>query len=273
MNYLEFHCICLNLPILLRRIITKGGIILIRKISLVGVLLFSSLASFSTVSASESPTNELPEKIVENGFEIEYLEYSDTFQKLQYTNLLTGEVEFLEIEYDGDDVTTTSITDDNVVEMKRDGDIFTEHNLTTNEISVTDLANETDEKVINRSKKVSSSKLQPTNSGDVSPMVVPGGQGGEYYLQHTWYRSKSIDRNDLSYIVGLIVTISTKSVNAGIASGTALWYFNSKAPNIWYKEQIYYWKDMPHYLGISIMYYKYPDYTNYINSTWRTVNH
>lgn len=230
-----------------------------KKIVMAGVLTFTTLSTsvFAYANDQVRPTDK---KVVEpDEFDIQYLENTDTYQKIKFTNTKTQEVEYLEVVIEENKTEYTAQFDNKEVVVTRGEDYVTEHDLQTNEVKFTDLKAEPNE--------------QQSKLNDVGILAVPAPvDPGQYTYSHSITGSRSTDVAAISLVAGIIASIYGGPV-IGTCTTIATYLWGIKAKNVWYKSDHYLWRDSYHYPASYTKYYAYPDYTNFINSIWKTVNH
>lgn len=233
-----------------------------RKILLVSVLFLSSCL-FSNISyAAEgnlvSTTLDL-EVNFGNDSHYEILEDTDVFQKIKFTNVQTGEVEYLEATINGDDIVYRAFYD-NMEAVIADNSL-TLHNLSTGEVEIRDIT------PIDGNAGVMQS-ISLDGNADIGTQSVPV-DGTHYELYNTYKSSKSLDVGTEAFIVGVLAAICGVPITHAILLTTASYYYGIKAANIWYIQDLYLWRNSFHYQASNYKFYRYPDYTNFINSVWK----
>lgn len=225
-------------------------------ISLACIMLLFSIIFSSGLSPSVAHANSLDTTNLNSNenYEIEYLENTDVYQKIKFTNKETGETEYLEADLTNNeyraiynDEQTKQQTE--VLITKEEDSIVTE-NLTTNEQKT--------EKIFNLSSE-----------NNIQQRGLPGGNG-DYQLQATFKGSKSLTNNGtatVSLAAGIIASIYGGPIT-GIVVSIASYLVTAGAPTFYYVHELYYYKGFPVYPAAFVKYYENSNYTGYINSVY-----
>jgi len=233
----------------------KGGTYMSKKIIYLTciMLLFSVIASsgFSLNVANAMETTNLNSN---ENYEIEFLENTDVYQKIKFTNKETNEIEYLEVDLTKNEY--RAIYDDKQTKQQTEVLITTEEdsivieNLMTNE--------KTTEKIYNES-----------NENTVLPTALPGGNG-DYQLQNTWKGSKSLTDNGtatVSLAAGIIASIYGGPIT-GIVTTIASYLVTKGAPTFYYIHELYYYRGAPGKPASFVRYYENSNYTGYIDAVY-----
>lgn len=231
---------------------------------LCSVLLFTMVSSSVKIPVSADVGSPLEiNHEFEDKYKVEVVEETDTYEKVKYTTLSTGEVEYLETDLSGDipEYIATYYDEETNQEMEvvitNDGDEVVIHNLTTNEV----------EKEAIQKELV----LEAKNKDVVGTMNLPGGNG-EYVKVHTFNGKKTVTdamSSSISLIAGVVAGIFYGK-KAGIATTIAMAIMTSGAPQFYYKHELYYWRDIPSYPAYYVRYYEYSNHTGYYGAAWNT---
>ena len=203
----------------------------------------------------------------------EFEEYTDAYKKMKITNILTDEVEYLEITSKGDSTDFLSLDyNENPVYQISYNDI---DHTGTQKIFET---GETKDLFAGSAKTLT---LNEPTSDAVSPLALPGGNG-DYVLYGSFKYNQDITVATVSAITALVITIVYRGLpqNTPIddviyaaAAGIALLYYSITAPKIYYIQEIYLWHDYLSKPAAWVRYYKYHDYSGFIDATFVKVNH
>lgn len=238
-------------------------------ISICTVLLFSMLTSFSTVFAQDGPTpknevfsNDVVAEAAED-YTVETLVENEEYQKIKFTNNLTGEVEYLEADLSGEEAVYTATYFDEETQKEHEVQTYKEENeiviqnLTTGEVERDEL--ETDVENVVKDENA------------FSVMNLPGGNG-EYVKQATINGKKTITdamSGSVALIAGVVASVYG-GIIAGIATTIAVHLMGLGAPVFYYKHEIYWWRDLPTWPATYVRYYEKSNHTGYINAAWKT---
>ncbi|WP_374965543.1 hypothetical protein [Lysinibacillus sp. RS5] len=216
-------------------------------------LISSSVLSFSIANASSMETTNLNS---DEKYEIEYLENTDVYQKIKFTNKETGEIEYLEVDLTNENPEYLATYNDKQtkeqteVSITKEEDSLVIENLTTNEKKT--------EEIFNLS-----------NENTVLPRALPGGNG-DYKLQNTWKGSKSLTDNGtatVSLAAGIIASIYGGLIT-GVVTTIASYLVTKGAPTFYYIHELYYYKGAPAKPASFVRYYEKSNYTGYIDAVY-----
>lgn len=225
---------------------------LLTSLVLIGSLVSPSLLSSSTANASPVENNI---QNISPSFEIEYLENTDSYQKIKFTNKDTGEVEFLEVDLSKENPEYRATYKDEQTEQQtevvitKEEDSIALENLTTNETKK--------EKIFN------------LEDNTIQPLALPGGNG-DYQLYHTFKGSKSLSESGastISLIAGIVASIYGGPVT-GIVTSIATYLLTAGAPKFYYIHELYYYKGASAKNASFVRYYENSNYTGYINAVY-----
>lgn len=228
-----------------------------KKLSLLTcIMLLFSLISASGLGIANANTMETTDLNSNENYEVEYLENTDVYQKIKFTNKETGEIEYLEVDLNNNeyraiynDKQTKQQTE---VLITREEDSIVTENLTTNEIKT--------EKTYNL-------------SGNIGTRALPGGNG-DYELQHTFKGSKSIVDDGvttISLIAGIVASIFGGPVT-GVVTGVASYLLFKGSPAFYYIHELYYYKGFAAKNAKFVRYYENKDYSGYIDAVYHNFN-
>jgi hypothetical protein len=194
-----------------------------------------------------------------NGYDVQYIKDTPDYQKIKFTNLETKEIEIVESKMvDGNRIFTAKSKDEQV-QITRELNKLKVTNENTGKAEYTDLGSPSD-------SDVQSISINGNVQGIV-PMDIPN-DGDIWRYETTWKGSRGLDVTGASAIAGIIASIYGGPIT-GVVTSIATFYASYKAKNIWWICDLYSDYSNYYHMGESYSFYRYPDYTNYINETWR----
>jgi hypothetical protein len=170
------------------------------------------------------------ETVTQNGYEIEILDKTDKYEKIKFTNISTGKVEYLESKLKNGKYEYYATIDGEKQKIKTKND--------------------------NEKKTKDKNKLEDSN-GDITI------QASWIYLYST-EGSSSLRVATISVIAGILASIYGGTVT-GVITSAATYLASINAEEVWYRIGRYQEKDSRgcHIQDVTV-FYEYPDYTNYI---------
>lgn len=226
-------------------------IIYLTCLTLLFSIISSSAFSFSIANASSLETNNLDSN---EKYEIEYLENTDTYQKIKFTNKETGEIEYLGVDLSKENPEYLATYNDKQTKQQTEvlitklEDSIVIENLTTNETKT--------EKIFNL-------------EDSIQPLGLPGGNG-DYVLEHTFKGSKSLVDNGvatISLIAGIVASVFGGPV-VGVVTTIATYLLSAGAQKFYYVHELYYYKGAPAKPASFVKYYENSNYTGFINEVY-----
>ena len=222
-------------------------------------LLTCLMLLFSLISTSAFSSNIANASSVENinlnsneKYEVEYLENTDVYQKIKFTNKETGEVEYLEADFTKENPEYHATYTDQQTKQQTEVLITTVEesmittNLTTNETKT--------EKIFNL-------------EDSIQPFGLPGGNG-DYELRHTFHGSKQLSGNGtISLVAGILASVYGGPVT-GVIVSIATYLISAGAPVFYYIHELYFYKGVPNKPAAFVRYYEKSNYTGYLGAEY-----
>lgn len=204
----------------------------------------SSIANASSVETTNLNSNEK--------YEIEYLENTDVYQKIKFTNKETGEIEYLEADFTKENPEYLATYTDQKTKQQT-------------EVLITKV----EDSVVSKNLKTNETKIEKIfNLEDsIQPFGLPGGNG-DYELVYTFHGSKQLTGNGtIALVAGIIASIYGGPIT-GIVVSIASYLITAGAPVFYYIHELYYYKGAAGKPASFVRYYENSNYTGYLGAEY-----